>query len=108
MKPDRYAIYPKQCVGLGLPCPEPEHRFHPVRRWRFDFCWSDHKLAVEIEGGAWVQGRHNRGASFIKDMEKYNNAAILGWSLLRFTPQQVKSGEAARVTAEWFTERGLV
>lgn len=73
---------------------EQEHRFHPKRRWRFDFAFPDRKLAVEIEGGIYSKGRHTRPIGYIKDMEKYNAASVLGWTLLRFTPQQVKSGMA--------------
>jgi hypothetical protein len=69
----------------GLPVPEPEATFHPSRKWRFDFFFPSHKLAVEIEGGAWIQGRHNRAAGFIKDMEKYNAAAEMGIRILRYT-----------------------
>jgi hypothetical protein len=57
---------------------------------------------MEIEGGIWVQGRHNRGASMIKEMEKYNELAKMRWFLMRFTPQQVKIGYAAGQLAEWF------
>lgn len=71
----------------GLPLPKPEFKFHPKRRWRFDYAFVDHKLAVEIEGGAYKYGRHNRATGFIKDMEKYNAAAELGWRLLRATPK---------------------
>lgn len=52
------------------------------------------KIAIEIEGGAWTRGRHTRGAGFIRDMEKYNHAALLGWRVLRFTPQDVLTGKA--------------
>ncbi len=65
-----------------------EVRFHPVRRWRFDFADKQKKIAIEIEGGVWIQGRHNHPQGFIKDMEKYNEASKLGWRLLRYTPQQ--------------------
>lgn len=66
-----------------------EYKFHDKRRWRFDFCNIETKTAIEIEGGAFTNGRHTRGAGFIGDMEKYNNAVLLGWSILRFTPQQM-------------------
>jgi very-short-patch-repair endonuclease len=66
-----------------------EYRFCE-RRWRFDMANIEHKIAIEIEGGAYTHGRHTRGAGFIKDMEKYNYAAILGWKVLRYTPQQFK------------------
>jgi very-short-patch-repair endonuclease len=62
-----------------------EFRFHAVRRWRFDFAIPGLLLAVEFEGGAWTGGRHTRGSGFVKDCEKYNAAAVLGWGVLRFT-----------------------
>jgi very-short-patch-repair endonuclease len=73
---------------------EKESRFMIGRRWRFDFCIDHIFIAIEIEGGAFTQGRHTRGKGFIADMEKYNHAALLGWRVLRFTPQQVLKGEA--------------
>jgi very-short-patch-repair endonuclease len=78
----------------GLPEPVREFRFHPPRRWRFDFCWPDQRLAVEAEGGVYSGGRHVRGAGFEKDAEKYNAATIDGWRVLRFTGAMIKSGEA--------------
>jgi very-short-patch-repair endonuclease len=62
-----------------------EYKFHPTRKWRFDLAIPDVKLAIEIEGGVYTKGRHTRGSGFIKDIEKYNEAAINGWTLLRFT-----------------------
>lgn len=73
---------------------EREHRFHPVRKWRLDFAWPQHQLAVEVEGGVWTGGRHTRGAGFVKDMEKYNEATLLGWRVFRVTPADIKSGKA--------------
>ena len=77
-----------------------EYRFHPVRRWRFDYAWVDARLALEVEGGAWTRGRHTRGKGFIGDMTKYNTATIMGWRILRVTPAQVDSGEAWRLVRE--------
>jgi very-short-patch-repair endonuclease len=74
---------------------EREHAFAKPRRWRFDFAWPTHKVALEIEGGVWSGGRHTRGSGFTKDVEKYNRAAVLGWSVIRATGAHVKSGEAA-------------
>lgn len=72
-----------------------EYRFHPTRRWRFDFSVDHHRpLAVEVEGGGYVRGRHTRGLSFEHDCEKYNEAMILGWRVLRVTPAQVEDGRA--------------
>lgn len=60
-----------------------EHRFHPERRWRFDFAWPEQKLAVEIDGAVYAAGRHTRGSGFRRDAEKLNTAVLLGWRLLR-------------------------
>ena len=73
-------------IKEGLPCPTPELMFHPKRKWRFDFAWESKKLALEIEGMVWRNGRHTRGSGFVKDMEKYNNASMLGWRIIRATP----------------------
>jgi len=72
---------------------EKEYRFCK-RRWRFDYAIPDKKIAIEIEGGVWISGRHNRASGFLKDMEKYNTATILGWRVLRFTPEEFANGEA--------------
>jgi very-short-patch-repair endonuclease len=71
-----------------------QHRFHPVRAWRFDFAWPEAMLAVEVEGGTWARGRHTRGSGFAADCIKYNEAALLGWCVLRFTTEQVQDGTA--------------
>jgi len=73
-----------------------EYRFDAVRRWRFDFAMPDKRLAIEVEGGTWINGRHNRGSSMEAELEKYNAAAIQGWTVLRFTTSQVKRGEAVK------------
>lgn len=85
-------------LAPDLPQPEAEYRFYPARRWRFDFAWPAHKLAVELDGGQYlvrygadgqvmVGGRHNGEA----DREKCNTAAVLGWRLLHFSKQRFES-----------------
>lgn len=99
--------YPKY-LGVQLqeyeqiPVPEFEHRFHPTRKWRFDMAFIKEKVAVEIEGAVWIQGRHTRGSGFIKDMEKYNEATFYGWSVLRFTTGDVKTGAALKFLKKYF------
>lgn len=86
--PDLFAIVAGN-VGLG-PCVT-ELRFHPTRKWRFDYAFPDNKIAIEKEGGIWTGGRHSRGAGMVKDMEKYNEAELLGWHVFRFTPSKLKT-----------------
>lgn len=91
LEDDLYA----QIVVSGLPRPEREYRFHPVRRWRFDLAWPALKLAAEVEGGTFVAGRHSRGAGYRKDCEKYNAAVIdCGWQVVRFDSTLVRDGSA--------------
>jgi very-short-patch-repair endonuclease len=80
----------------GLPAPEREVRFHPTRRWRFDFAWPDRMIAVECEGGTSAPGRsrHGWGSGFESDCEKYNEAALRGWTVLRFTMAMIQDGRA--------------
>ena len=79
---------------------EREYRFAHPRKWRFDFAWRAEKFALEIEGGVWIQGRHNRARGYVADLEKYNSAALLGWRILRVTPEMVSDGTALRLVAE--------
>ncbi len=73
---------------------EQEFYFHPDRKWRADFHLIDKKILVEIEGGIWSGGRHTRGKGYIGDMEKYNAATMMGFQVIRFSTDQVKSGHA--------------
>ena len=83
-----------EVVAAALPEPEREYRFHPTRRWRFDLAYPDLKIAFECEGGVWSRGRHNRGQGFINDCEKYNEAALLGWTVYRLPGSWIESGLA--------------
>lgn len=88
------------CREIGLPKPNKEFYFHPKRKWRFDLAWPEQKIAVEIEGGTWISGRHSRGSGFEKDCMKYNTAATMGWRVLRFTTKHARGIEAAVMIKE--------
>lgn len=95
-----------QLSGLDtiFPAPISEYKFHPIRKWRFDFAWPDYKLAVEVEGGTWSQGRHTTGSGHMKDCDKYNQAAMLGWCVLRFTSNHINDGSALLLLNEFFNK----
>ena len=88
---DRAEVFLRALEVRGLPRPEREWKFEVKRRWRFDYAWPQQMIALEVEGGVWTGGRHTRGAGFLKDVEKYNRAAVLGWRLLRVTPDKLVS-----------------
>ena len=83
-----------------------EYRFDKVRRWRFDFAIPAKLLAIEIEGGTWTNGRHNRGSGMAADCIKYNTAVLRGWRILRFTTEQVFSGYAIDTILEYLSNLG--
>lgn len=80
--------FPLRCSLEGLPEPVREYAFarEAGRRWRFDWAWPDARVALEIEGGLWTGGRHTIGKGFLQDLEKYNEAQLYGWIVLRCVP----------------------
>lgn len=107
-------ILADQITFAALPAPQREYRFAALsvglgpgirlrlalaslKDWRFDFAWPASMLAVEVEGGIWTEGRHSRGQGFIDDCQKYNEATLLGWRVLRVTARMTRSGRALRL-----------
>lgn len=80
--------------AAGLPSPDREVQFAPPRRWRFDFAWPERMIALEVEGGTRRGGRHTRHDGFEADCEKYNEAGLSGWTVLRVTGSMVRDGRA--------------
>lgn len=74
------------CTTNGMPTPIYEHRFHDIRKWRFDVAWPKSKVAVEIHGGLFRFGHHSRGKGFLDDREKIGEAQKLGWKVLEVAP----------------------
>ena len=75
-----------------------------MRKWRFDFCWPDYKLAVELHGGNFVHGGHNRGMHQTSDYDKGNEAVKLGWRVLTFgTIAMKKPDDVVEYVAEVMT-----
>jgi very-short-patch-repair endonuclease len=83
--------------GVNIPKPETQYRFAKPRRFRFDFAWPEHRVAVEIEGGTWRNGRHTRGAGYARDCEKYNLAVVNGWRVLRYTSNMLLDDSGVQV-----------
>lgn len=91
-------LFAFQVKAYRLRAPVREHRFARElgREWRFDFAWPDLRIAAEIDGGIWTGGAHGRPAAIERDMAKANDAMDLHWRVYRFTPVQVKNGDAIR------------
>jgi hypothetical protein len=123
-----FTMLREQCRLIGLPEPEPEVQFAKAtgRKWRFDAAWTGNiempdtptqlyrhpepfLLAVEIDGGVFSAGggRHNRGAGYRADCEKFAQAAIDGWHVIRVLPDHVKNGQALTWIQAYFAARGI-
>lgn len=94
--------------AAGFPAPVFEFRFHPTRKWAFDFALPSLMVAFEREGfgprgGA---GRHQRANGYAGDAEKYSEAAIAGWCVIRATGRQIESGLAADLVLRAMADRG--
>lgn len=64
---------------------EKEYQFCE-RGWRFDYCIPALKIAIEFEGGIFLQkSGHNTAKHYTKDSDKYNRATVLGWKVIRVT-----------------------
>jgi hypothetical protein len=83
--------------AVGGPDLVREIGFVETRRWRFDFAHPETRTAIEIEGGTWSGGRHTRGAGFVRDAEKYNTAALCGWTVFRLPSPLVGVAWAERI-----------
>jgi very-short-patch-repair endonuclease len=99
---DFEALFAFQLQASGAPQWERQYRFaHELgREWRWDFAWPGLKLAVEIQGGIWKKGggAHSHPTDILRNMAKHNDGAKLGWRLLQFSTDEVKSGEGLAYT----------
>ena len=88
------------CDQYGIPRPASEVRFASPRRFRLDFGWqklgkNGYRIALEVQGGIWISGRHSRGSGLLKEYEKMNIAASKGWRICYCTPQTLITGVEA-------------
>lgn len=85
-----------------------EYRFCDCHGSRFDYALPDRHIAFEVDGGnrmaainkrtgqPFAVGRHTQA----DDYRKLNHAAMMGWRVMRFTPEMITSGEAVAVISE--------
>jgi very-short-patch-repair endonuclease len=91
-KPDFAAGLNTQLRALQLPQGQPERTFHPTRKWRYDLCFFEQRVLVDLDGGAWLHRHgktahsHGQGKGFERDRAKDAAALLLG-----FTPPGLTS-----------------
>ena len=83
------------------PALEREVKFHTSRAWRADFAHLPSRTLIEIEGGIFLRGggRHNRGMGYAKDAEKYLEAVLAGWTVIRLTERQLEIDFIERIVS---------
>lgn len=77
----------------GLPEPDKQIQFCSTRKWKSDFGYVDRKILIEVEGGGGI-GRHSSASGYREDCVKYNVAALMGWTVLRFDKSLIARGIA--------------
>lgn len=65
------------------------YSFIPPRRFRFDFASLDSKVAIEINGGNWINGRHTRASNLSDEYKKLNLATLNGWRVFILSPEMI-------------------
>jgi very-short-patch-repair endonuclease len=102
-KADLEGTFAMQLKAMNLPEPKREYRFHPVRKWRFDFAYPDRKIAIEVEGGTYTRkSRHTSPVGYRNDIIKYNSATALGWKVYRGDTAMVRDGSLIAQIVEVF------
>ena len=88
-----------QILLAGLPAPMRQYPFakNVGRQYRADFAFMDERLLVEVNGGAFIGGRHTRGAGYEDDLQRNAIATALGWRVVSVTPSHIKK----KFAIEW-------
>ena len=101
-------------VGIKDRC-YPEYRFHPVRRWRFDYAFPDKKVYLEVDGGIFpfyvtdkatgerklIVGGHNYGGQIRNEHAKRNAATQMGWRGVWCEPKWLLGDSASAIAFVW-------
>ncbi|MGH9154786.1 MAG: DUF559 domain-containing protein [Acidimicrobiales bacterium] len=80
--------------GAGLAQPLTEHEVLGGA-YRLDFAWPEARVAVELDGYA----HHSSVDAFRHDRQRQNDLVLAGWTLLRFTWDDVRSRPAGVAAA---------
>lgn len=120
------ATLARQLKGKKIPF-QREYRFHPTRRWRYDFYleaedkyadWPEppfgvnllppeeppkRKILVDVQGGLYMRGtrgKHARPAGYRNDAEKMHAAQQMGYQVIYVTADMVTDGTALKMIRE--------
>ncbi len=86
-----------ELIDLDLPLPRFQHeiRSHGRLIGRADFAWPEEQLVVEVDGHEFHSSREQRA----RDAARQNELVKLGWTILRYTSDQIAT-DLARICRE--------
>jgi very-short-patch-repair endonuclease len=64
-----------------------------AKPYKLDFAHLETKVAIEIQGGTWNNGRHSRGSGMKGDYTKLNSLQYDGWTVFQLSTDMI--------TEEW-------
>ena len=103
-KSAKIELFKAGCKAWGIPEPVPELHFDSEFNWAFDFAWRTQMIALEIDGGIFGRGKacpacgrrpvgaHSSIQVMLSDRQKFNAAALAGWTVLHVLPEDVETG----------------
>ena len=68
--------------------PAVEYRFHPSRKFRFDFAWVEQKVAVEVQG---MGPGHCSLQGMTQDYDKLMEALLFNWKVIYLTSSMLST-----------------
>lgn len=91
----------------------PEFKFHPTRRWRWDWAYPDPNVLVAVEYHGFVAANRGYGNvghtsinSMARDAEKATEGQLLGWIVITVNAKTVADGKAWAWVVEALERRG--
>lgn len=75
-------------------------------RFRADYFCPNLRLIIELNGGQWKNGRHNRGGkSYETDLLKINLAQRNNYQIWQYTYEMISRGELKKDLEEWIKSK---
>jgi hypothetical protein len=97
VKHDFKAEFEQQLSLVGIQV-DREFYFARPRKWRSDWRVVGTLVLIEFEGGLFAKraAGHSSVTGILRDIEKYNEATLAGWIVIRITPKHITSGQALK------------
>lgn len=71
-----------------------------AKTYKIDFAFQELKLAIEIQGGTYRNGRHNRGKGYAEDRKRIRDLQYMDWVVLEYTTDDLQPGTKRATIAE--------